>query len=421
MRLWILNHYAVPSSVGGITRNAALAEHLCRFGNDVTIFASATGHFGGKNRGTEQIARGQYFSEKMIEGVRWRLVRTPAYRNTIQRFANMRAFRANVLRSVGDLPRPDVIIGSCIHPYAVDGAIRLSRKLGVPFVYEIRDIWPESLVDLGVLTRRHPVYWLFRRMELQAFRSAAGVIVLFPGMFDYTSAHGIPPEDVCYVPNGCDPSKFPVPFDFPPDDPFVVSYFGSMGPANGLETVINAADILRRVAGDRSVRFHLVGDGTGREALEQRVKSLKLANVFFHDPVPKGELTSFVRKTHAFVFCTSHRPIIARYGMSPNKLYDYMMFGRPVISACSSYNDPVRDANAGISIPTNDSERLATEILRLRSLGECEWRQMGERGRSYVEANHNFSLLARRLEGFLTWIVNGKPESTPSWNAAMLT
>ena len=137
MKIWIINHYAAPAYRATGTRHAVLSKNLHAQGHDVSVFASSSDHTGGRQRVGVEIPAGQACLDEVVEGVHWRLVRTTGYRNAVQRLFNMRSFRRNLCRNVDDLPRPDIIIGSCVHPYAVDAAIRLSRRFGVPFVYEI--------------------------------------------------------------------------------------------------------------------------------------------------------------------------------------------------------------------------------------------------------------------------------------------
>ena len=400
MRIWIINHYAAPASRAAGARHAVLSQNLHAQGHDVTVFASSGNHTGGRQLAGVEIPAGQAFLDEMVEGVRWRFVRTTGYRNAVQRFFNMRSFRRNVCRHVDDLPRPDLIIGSCVHPYAVDAAIRLSRRFGVPFVYEIRDIWPESLVDVGALTKWHPVYWELRRLELRAFRHAAGVIVLFPGMGAYLRQHGIAEERSCYIPNGVDGNFAPV---VPLEDngKFTLSYFGAHGPVNGLMTMVDAAAHLARSPRGEDVRLRFVGDGVEKPLLQRRAQELGLTNVEFFDPVRKHELPRFVADTAAFVYCQRRMPVIEKYGFSPNKLSEYMSYHRPIVISSKSYNNPVEEAQAGISAEPENPRVLAEAILHLRKLSGAERWTMGANARRYALEHHDLRKLSLRLGEFL--------------------
>ncbi len=405
MNLWILNQYAVPENGSGGTRHAVLGRYLQQAGHRVTIFPGTFVHAHGP--ATDQ-AKGKRSLDRLEHGVRFRYVPTRPFRNKAGRLLNMLSYRRSVCRCVGGLVRPDVIIGSCVHPLAVDAAIRLARRYAVPFVYEIRDVWPESLVGAGGLSRWHPIYHYFRHLELRAFRAAHGVIVLFPGMWSYTDSHGVPRERVAYLPNGIDPTLFQDVDDPPPPKPFVVSYFGAHGLANGLGTVLAAARQLERDPRGADVRIRLVGEGPEKSLLEKQAAAWKLGNVEFLEPVPKSQLAPLARTSHAFVFHLRQMPVLERYGIASNKLFDYLMAARPILFACRSYNNPVQDAEAGLTVPPQDPIALASAILRLRDLPAGQRHQMGTNGRTYVMQNHNLAKLATQLDAFLRTLVSAR-------------
>ncbi len=402
MRIWIINHYAAPKTGSLGTRHAVLAEQLQRQGHEAIIFAAALGHHsGGAGAALADLAPEQLYGDQQIEGVPWRFIRVSPYANALQRLLNMRSFRRNLLRSVGDLSPPDVVLGSTVHPYAADAGLRLARRYGASFVYEVRDVWPESLADVGALSRRNPLYWHLRGLERKAFRAADGVVILFPGMQAYTQAHGVPPDRICYLPNGVDPSLYASVGPPPKAQPFVVSFFGSHGPANGLMTVLDAAARLESDPRGQGILLRLVGDGTQKAALQEYAQRLHLKNVEFGDSVPKAQLATLAERSHAFIFCLRRMPVIAKYGMSANKLFDYLLWARPVIFACESYNNPVAEAGAGLSIAPEDAPALAEAIIQLRDASPAERDAMGQRGREYVLERHNLTQLGARLESFL--------------------
>lgn len=401
MRIWIINHYATPKHGSSGSRHASLAEILTQRGHDITIFAASVRHIGGAESGAIEIPRGRLFIDKDYANVKWRFIRVPSYRNSMQRFINMNAFGKNLCRAFHDLPRPDIIIGSTIHPYAVNAAIFLAAHHKVPFVYEIRDIWPDSLVDLNSLSRWNPVYWHLRYLERKAFNRATGVIVLFPGMYSYLERHRFPLNRACLLPNGIDACSYPPLAPAKGQYPFVISYFGSHGTANGLDTMIDAALLLKQRNHERDIMFRCVGEGTQKALLYERVRSLGLKNITFFPAVSKPKLIPLAEESDAFLFTLRRMPVLQRYGISPNKLYEYFMWERPVIFSCESQNDPVRDFNAGLSITPEDAESLANAALTLRAHSPQVRREMGRRGRRFAETNHDFRRLANTLDAFL--------------------
>lgn len=404
MRVWILNHYATPLGGKNASRHAVLGKHLARRGHDVTVFAASLSH--GKQEPTHEgeFPEGARFLDEQRDGVRWRFLRTKRYENNRQRFLAMRRFGADALRSLDGLPESDVVIGSCVHPYAVEAARRIGREKGVPFVYEIRDIWPESLADVGGMSPWHPVYRLFRHLELKALRDADGVVTLLPGMTEYVARHGVAEDRVCYVPNGVDPDAFTHVTPPPERDGFLCSYFGAHGPANGLENVVDAAELLQR-DGHEHIRFRLIGDGAAKGEVVRRAERAGLHNLEFLEPVVWDELRRHAAESDAFVFNLKTMPVIEKYGLSANKLFEYLVNARPVVFACSSYNDPVAESGAGLSVAPEDPRALADAVLRLSRTEHAKRRQMGARGREHVLAHHDHARLAEKLEGFLGSLV----------------
>jgi len=425
MRIWFLNHYAVPGRGSGGTRHAVLAKYLQRRGHKVTIFAADVTHAGGKAVGGQADPRdGQRECDgsspqdhssipairEVIDGVQWCFVRVRRYRTAVERLLNMRSYRTNVCRSTDGLDSPDVIVGSCVHPYAVDAALRLAHRLRVPFVYEIRDIWPASLADVGALSRWNPLYLHFRQLEIRAFRHAAGVVGVCPGMQRYAAQHGVPADRFLYVPNGIDPELH---VDIAPPraaHPPVITYLGSQGPVNGLMTLVEAAALLHRERGDLSPRIRLIGDGTERPKLQQRAAELGLPNIEFLDPVPKAQVAAVCQASDAFVYCHRSMPVVAEYGVSANKIFDYLAAARPVVFSCTSWNDPVREAGAGFSVPAGQPGPLADAIARVCELSPDERWRLGNNGRKHVLAQHNLARLAASLEMFLMKIADAETQ-----------
>jgi glycosyltransferase involved in cell wall biosynthesis len=398
MRIWILNHHAMPSRGTRWSRHAVLSRYLAARGHEVTIFAGSALQEG---PAAVTLPPGALYADERQEGFLFRRVRTPEYHGPVARFLNMLAYRRNVLRATGDLPRPDLVIGSTVHPLAVDAAGQLARRHGCKFVFEIRDIWPQTLVDMGVISRWHPVYWYFRRIELAAFRQADGVISLMPGGGRYIEDHGVPLERIAYIPNGIDPTLYREVASPPPAEPFVVSYFGAHGPSNRLEVAVEAARLVQNSPRGTGILFRFIGSGPDKPALMRQARELGLRNIEFRNPVRKDELAPWAHRSHAFLVCSRRMKVQAEYGISYNKLSDYMMAGRPTIFAADSLNNPIASAKAGLAVPPEDPPAMADAVFRLKALSPEERDAMGRRGRAYALEHHNLEKLAGRFEDFL--------------------
>ena len=408
MNIWILNHYARMRSTSGITTHGVIAHYLRQCGHSITLFPAA---FSQPHFGNIDVPKGRPFIDQwQEEKVRYRFVRTRAFRNTLGRLANCRSYRANVPYCTDDLEKPDVVIGSCPHPYAVDAAGKLARRFDVPFLYEIRDIWPQSLVDLKNLSKINPLYWHFRQLELRAFRHADGVLAVHPGMPYYAEQYGIPLERCCYVPNGIDPELYTTVAPAPETEPFVISYFGVFGSLNDLSTIVEAAAKLQADPRGQGILLRLIGDGRKKKALMQRAANLGLRNIDFRDPVPKTDLAELAHQSHAFIFSNYYMSVLDKYGMSGVKVFDYLMAARPIVFACKAFYDPVRESDAGITVEPENPDAMAEAMIRLRDTPAAERWQMGQRGRAFVQEHHDLSMVARRLDGFLKKLL-AQPEA----------
>jgi glycosyltransferase involved in cell wall biosynthesis len=405
MNIWILNHYAIPLSGSSGTRHAALGKYLSERGHEVTIFASPTSreHISSM----VEFKNNDLFTDQFHDGTRFRFVRTTEYTNNVTRMLNMTSFRKNVLKSMSDLQKPDVVIGSCVHLHAADAARKIAKQYDVPFIFEIRDIWPESLVDVGALNRYHPIYILLRRIEMRLYRSAHHIITLLPGSVPYLEKQGISGDRILYLPNGIESGLYPDIKPVPSRNEFIAQFFGAHGPANGLDTLVRAAEILQNKMIEPNIRIQLIGDGTSKPSLLKMKQNLKINNIDFMDRMKKRELFISSQNADAFIFHLKDMPVLQRYGISSNKLFDYLMCGRPVVFACNSYNNPIKDSDAGISILPNDPNAMAEGLVRLRNLDIGERQCMAERGRHWVMEHHDLFKLSIKLEEVLL-VVSGK-------------
>jgi len=397
-QVWLLNHYAQePGSAGG-TRHFHLAAHLAPLGWQCTVIAASVELNSGRQRLTpREVAR-----YERISGVPFLWVRTPQYRGSGSgRMLNMLAYTWQVLRRriTRDLPRPDVVIGSSVHPFAALAGAFLARRFKVPFVFEVRDLWPQTLVDMGRLRERAFITWTLRRLELWLYRRATRIVVLLPRAWEYIRPLGIPIDRVVWIPNGVDLSLFPrsVPLVRAPSDTFTLMYFGAHGQANGLENVLQAMKVVQGSPNGNHIRLRLIGDGPLKPTLITQGEQMGLRNVTFEAAVPKNQIPPLAAQADAFVIAVLDLPKLYRYGISMNKLFDYLAAERPIIIASDAANNPVADAEAGLSVSAGKPAELAEAILKMASLPMEDRLRMGRAGRAYVEHNHNFTQLAARL------------------------
>lgn len=414
--VWMINQYAITPDLPGGTRHYDFGCELAKAGYLVRIFASDVNLALRKHT---KLQDGQLWREDVVNGVHFVWVRAAIYQvNDWRRVWNMLTFTFNVVR-VGLYfkhagARPRSIIGSSPHPFAALSAWALAKAHRARFILELRDLWPQALVDMGGLSERSPVVKGMRLLERFLYRVAEKIIILAPGSERYLVQKGVPKEKLVYIPNGVHLGNFQgipqVMNDLRGDmeadrargsatpAAFTVMYTGAHGPANSLETVLEAARLLED---RRDIRMVLVGDGPSKRELIQKAKALRLTNVQFMDPVPKNQIPNLLASADATLI-TLRAAEAFSYAVSPNKLFDYMAAGRPVL--CAVPGDMARlveESGAGVAVEPENPEALARAVKRLADSPVEEREDMGRRGRAFVEAHYSREKLAQRLAEIL--------------------
>jgi glycosyltransferase involved in cell wall biosynthesis len=395
----MINHYALsPKSAGGI-RHFSLARQLVARGHDVTIIASSFNHW---SRKEEHLIPGEKYKQEIIDGVKFLWIKTAGYTNNIYRMYNMICFAISVCVGGGirALKKPDAVLGSSPHLFGAFAGYRLAKRFNAPFILEIRDIWPQSLVDLSNISKYHPFIQVLEILENYLYMKADHIISLLPGGREYLLSKGVSKEKISWLPNGIDTSYIPKPV-LPQKKPvFSLMYAGTHGVANGLDTILDSAKILQKQGGEHKIRFMFVGDGPVKLMLQKRVNDEKIQMIDFYDPVPKEQIYDVLQKADAFIMILKKSTVFC-WGVSPNKLFDYMVSARPIIFSVNAPHNPVSEAQAGIVVPPDDPLALAKAIQKLVETPLKERCEMGLRGREYVVKHHNIAQLAKKFEHIL--------------------
>jgi len=371
----------------------------------VTIFASGFSHV---TQREERLRGRQLYRRERFEGVEFVWLRTFPYAgNTWRRQVNMLSYVAIFLVVQTRFAAPDAVIGSTVHPFAALGAWVVARLRKARFLFEIRDLWPQTLVDLGTMRTGSPSERILRSIEAFLVKHASSVITLLPGMADYLQERGLRGDHVSYIPNGVDLERFDaaVVHSDPPLDRvidaisrlhaesrFVLGYVGAFGRVNRADIVVAAATIAEERAPGR-IGLVLVGDGPERAAIARLDRPDSVALL---PPVAKRDVPMILRAVDATVVHATATPVY-RYGISFNKLFDAMAATRPILFACQTAFDPVRAIQAGMSVPPDDPEALADAMIAMADAGPAARKAMGAAGRAYVEHEHDIAVLASSL------------------------
>lgn len=406
MRIWIFSHYAGSPEMP-YTRNYDLSKELVRRGHAVTIFASSFSYY---RRQEQRLFQGEKWKLEDYEGVQFIWLKTIPYKqHDWRRVMNMLSYSWRAFWvALSKKEHPQVVIGTCVHPFAALTAYVVSVFKRAGFVFEVTDLWPQTLVDMGVLSEKNPVTWALRALEKFLYKRAKKVLMLWPYAHLYTTSLGIPREKVVWTPHPADFSRLEgiKPYDGTVSDCFTVMFLGGQSAYHGLDVILEAASILQR-QGRKEIRFVIVGEGPNTAQYVQRAEELQLQNTEFRPLVPKTEIAKVMNEASAFIFHIRKIPLLKEYGISTNKLVDYLSSGRPIIYAVDSKNNPVKEAGAGISVEAGNPHEMVRGVLELLALAPEQRAEMGRKGRAYAERYHDVRKLGGRLESVCQSVVSG--------------
>jgi glycosyltransferase involved in cell wall biosynthesis len=377
--LLIHQAFVAPSEAGG-TRHIELARHAVAAGHQVTIVASTLNYLTGEHR--------QASNDEVYDGVRvHRVYAYPSlHRSFLWRVVTFLSFMCSSVIAALRMRDVDVVMGTTPPLFQACSAWVVAFVRRRPFLLEVRDLWPEFAIGMGVLT--NPVLIrVARTLEHFLYRRATRILVNSPAYVTYLERHGVPPAKIAFIPNGVDPGMFDpeasqaearAALDLGPG--YLVTYAGAMGQANDLGVVLEAAARLR----DRpDVTLLFVGDGKERAGLEQRATAQGLDNVRFLGARPKHEMPRVLAASDA---CLAILQDIPEFRTTyPNKVFDYMAAGRPTVLAIDGViRDVIDEAGGGLFVAPGDAGALAAAVRTLADDPD-EGRRMGRRARAHVE------------------------------------
>lgn len=402
MRILFLTHYYPPEVNAPANRGHEHARLWAKAGHDVTVVTGVPNHPRGE---VFPGYRNRWRQEEWMEGVR--VVRTWMYvtanEGFFRRTLNYLLFAATALLAALRQERPDVIVATSPQFFCgVAGAVA-ARLRRVPFVLEVRDLWPDSIVQLGQL-RQPTLVRALEALESALYRQAAGIVVVTRAFAEHVAARGIPRERIAVVFNGIDKDRFR---PRPPDPEllrahglegrFLVAYVGTLGLAHGLGTVIDAAERMR----EEPVAFLFVGDGADRERLEAEVARRGLENVHFVGLRPRDEMPAWIASIDVLLVMLRDLPVFKT--VIPSKLFEFLAQERPVVMAAPQGAECRRmldEAEAGLAVDAENAARLADAIREIRRDPRGA-QERARRGRLWVEREFSREVLAGRMLDFV--------------------
>lgn len=395
--IWLINQYASTPDTGFGGRHFYLAKALAKQGHRVYVIAGGYTHLLRKPP-----EFGEDFKVVDIDGFKFVWVSLPTYSNAHGKNRILNWFRFSLkLLSITDVvkDKPDAILFSSpsVIPFLSAGI--LAKRFSAKLAFEVRDIWPLTFVELGGRSPFHPFVIFMRWIEKRAYRVSDVVFSNLHNSIEHMEASGLNRSKFTWIPNGIDVEdvlegckKLPIEIMSQiPNDKFIVGYAGTLGLANALDYLIDAAEMLKN---ESSIAFVIVGNGNEKARLKERARAL--SNVIFIDAIEK-KLVQPLLRIFDVCYIGWKSDNIYRFGISPNKLFDYFLSAKPIIHSYSGAHDFVRIASAGISVPAEDAKSIANAVLQLKSFNNEERLTFGRNGYDYVVKNHDYAKLASTL------------------------
>lgn len=415
--IWIFNHYATNMYKDQNGRHYSFAKYLLENSYQPTIFCSSANH----NSDENYIQGNEIFISDKVNNIPFVFIKTPNYAgNGILRIKNMFVFYKNLFPSVKEFSKlhgkPDVIIASSVHPLTCIAGIKIAKKFGVPCICEIRDLWPESLVEYGLIKRTNLFTKLMYMGEKWIYRKADRIIFTMEGGRDYIIEQGwdlesggpIDVQKVCHINNGVDLDAFHFYRENETfEDPdlmepgmFKVVYAGSIRKANNVKKIVDIAHEIQQKSYE-NIKFLVYGRGPEREQLEQYCKDKEIRNVTFKGYIDKNKIPFLLSNSNLNIMHIENTKL-KKYGASLNKMFEYFASGKPTISDCEFGYDLMKKYQCGIVLDNASKEELANAIIELSNPNHEQYEVYCQNALS-AAADYDFKVLTGKLEELLNF------------------
>jgi glycosyltransferase involved in cell wall biosynthesis len=406
MKILLINHYAGSDAHGMEFRPYYLAQEWVKAGHSVHIVAASFSHLRVKN---PEMA-GKIVRKDVFSGINYSWLSVPHYKgNGIRRVLNMLTFIYRLFRlgrSFAEEFNPDVVIASSTYPMDIWPAYKIAKKADAQLIFEIHDLWPLSPMELGGYSDKHPYIKFMQVAEDFAYSKSDHVVSILPKVQNHVQERGFDVKKLHVIPNGIVPAMFSLRQKYSEEITdieqhiselkdigyFIVGYAGSHGVPNALSYLIDALAILK----GEKIACVLVGDGSEKDALVAQAKTLPSDRVRFFNTINKADIPKLL-SCFDLAYIGWNRHPLYRFGISPNKIMDYMMAGLPILHSVSAGNDPVRDAKCGLSVAPEDPNEISQGILQFKNMRDNERLAMGLLGRDFALANYTYPVLASRF------------------------
>lgn len=397
MNIWYIHPYAGSPKFGMSFRPYYMAKNFNLLGNKCTIISSTHHHLSTFSKQDE--------GKQKVEGVDFYLIPTKSYiGNGINRLINMVGFGLSLFKSsfraFANEDRPNVIIASTAHPFHFIAANYYAKKYNAKLILEVRDIWPLSLQELVGISKLHPLSLLINIFQKFAYRNCDHCVSLLENAEEYFQSQGLKEGKFTCIPNGIEIEseiKEKSALNIQPrineikksiaDFNTVLGYTGAVGIPNNLEPLILAAKKLENY----NIAILIVGNGIEKKRLESLCTNKNIVNVFFFDSVPKNLVSEIISMCDA-MFINAQPKDIYKYGISPNKIFDYMSLNKPIFNGIEAPENPMAKAGCEILFKGNSSVDLAEKILNFHN-DKNKWNIINTE--KFVIDNYSYQALSK--------------------------
>ena len=390
--IWIINQFAGTPDSGWGERHFYFSKNWIEKGYNVTIISGSFNHMFTKMPDAPNL-----FNFESVDGTRFCWVKTPIYNpKSIMRFWSFLVFAFKIyFLPTKILGKPDVIVVSSMPIFPVLTGYLLKLRYRVKrFYFEIRDIWPLTLVLLGNVSNWHPAVVFIGWFERFGYKKADKIVSLLPNASEHFEEVAKCGNKFVYIPNGLDDGvlvKESIPDKFEsliPENKFIIGYTGTLGLANALEYFVSAAGLLKN---DERFYFIIVGDGYLKEELTE--KSKDFGNILFLPKIRKNQVADMLSYFDVCFVGRNDTPLF-KHGVSANKYFDYMLASKPILDSNNLIKDPVELSGCGIIVKPDSAEAIKDGIVELFEIGADARRDMGARGKEFVKNNHSIQFLS---------------------------
>ncbi len=402
MNIIYIDHYAGSKDYGRSFRPHYLGREWVQSGHNVTVVAGSFSHLRIKQ---------PMPGKETIDGIDYIWLKTPKYNgNGIGRIFSMFVFMLKLFMYVPSLKKkkPNAIIASTVYMLDVLPAWILKKIIGAKLIFELHDLWPASPKELGGYSRFHPFILIMSFAEYMAYKLSDRVVSILPLTYSHAEKFGVKKENWSHVPNGIVAEEWDSAVEptgatrsiiesirSQYKNQFLVAYAGQIGLANGVGQLIKVAELLK----DKNIHFCIFGDGSLKDELEKECADNNIGTTFF-GKVPKSDIP-FILELMDLLFVAYEDFDFYKYGVNANKLFDYMMSGKPVLQALTKGNDIISNYNCGVTVKSGDIDQMKKEIINFYNMNESERLEIGSNGKASVMRKHDYCFLAESFKSIL--------------------